>query len=51
MKHSILFSLFLLSGWISNAQGILGNNVKAQLVKDWELAKILTKQILGYNAG
>ena len=46
MKHSILFSLFLLSGWISNAQGSLGNGVKAQLVKDWELAKVLTNRYL-----
>lgn len=46
MKHSILFFLFLLSGWISNAQVSLGNNVKAQLVKDWELAKILTNKYL-----
>lgn len=46
MRHIILCSLFILSGWISNAQGSLGDSVKAQLVKDWELAKVLTNKYL-----
>lgn len=46
MKSSILFILFLLSTAISNAQGSLGDSIKAQLIKDWELAKILTNKYL-----
>ena len=46
MRRIILFSLLLLSGWISNAQDRLGDSIKSQLVKDWELAKVLTNKYL-----
>lgn len=48
MKCSMIFFLFLffLSPWRLNAQGNLGEGIKAQLVKDWELAKVLTAQYM-----
>lgn len=45
MNHSILLSLLLLSGWISNAQSSVVH-IKAQLIKDWELARVLTNKYL-----
>jgi hypothetical protein len=42
--------LFFLSPWRLNAQGNLGEGIKAQLVKDWELAKSADGSIYGHNA-
>jgi len=48
MKYSthLFLLLFLLSGGVSYAQGSLGDSVKAQLVRDWQLAKELTDKYL-----
>ena len=46
MKHIILISLFFLLGQISNSQRILGEAVKTQLVKEWEMAKVMTDEYL-----
>lgn len=46
MKSSFLFILFLLSAGILNAQSSLSDSIKAQLIKDWEFAKILTNKYL-----
>jgi uncharacterized damage-inducible protein DinB len=46
MKLLILLSLLFLFGQISNSQCILGEAVKAQLVKEWEMAKDMTNEYL-----
>lgn len=46
MKRLIFLSLFLLFGQISNSQCILGEAVKDELVKVWEMAKLMTNEYL-----
>lgn len=49
MKNLALAFLLLpvlVDGQISNAECILGEAVKAQLVKEWEMAKVLTDEYL-----
>ncbi len=46
MKRLLLLSLFILVAQISNSQCILGDALKAQLVKEWEMAKVMTNEYL-----
>jgi uncharacterized damage-inducible protein DinB len=46
MKRLILLPLFSLFSQLSNAQCTLGETVKAQLIEDWKLAKVLTNEYL-----
>ena len=46
MRPQIVTLLVLLGGQISSAQCILGEAVKAQLVEEWEMAKVMTDEYL-----
>jgi uncharacterized damage-inducible protein DinB len=46
MKNLIFILLGLSFGQVSDAQCILGDAVKAELVKEWEMAKVMTNEYL-----
>jgi hypothetical protein len=46
MKKIFSILLTITSATIVNAQGNLGENIKDQLIKDWEMAKVLTNEYL-----
>jgi uncharacterized damage-inducible protein DinB len=46
MKKLFFLLLTISASVIVNAQSNLGENIKAQLVKDWEMAKVLTDEYM-----